>query len=50
MRKTVRHWCRRVLEKTGQIDILHANAGIYVGGDLVDADNEGDRSNAEPER
>jgi len=28
----------RVLEKTGQIDILHANAGIYVGGDLIDAD------------
>lgn len=27
----------RVLEKTGRIDILHANAGIYVGGDLVDA-------------
>lgn len=30
----------RVLEKTGQIDILHANAGIYVGGDLVDAGPE----------
>ena len=28
----------RVLETAGQIDILHANAGIYVGGDLVDAD------------
>lgn len=28
----------RVLEKTGQLDILHANAGIYVGGDLIDAD------------
>ena len=28
----------RVLEMAGQIDILHANAGIYVGGDLVDAD------------
>ena len=28
----------RVLEQTGQIDILHANAGIYVGGDLIDAD------------
>ncbi|MVT65772.1 SDR family NAD(P)-dependent oxidoreductase [Bradyrhizobium pachyrhizi] len=28
----------KVLEKTGQLDILHANAGIYVGGDLVDAD------------
>ncbi|CUU15991.1 Ribitol 2dehydrogenase EC 11156 CDS [Bradyrhizobium sp.] len=29
----------RVLEKAGQLDILHANAGTYVGGDLVDADN-----------
>ncbi|MCA1402238.1 SDR family oxidoreductase [Bradyrhizobium sp. BRP56] len=28
----------KVLENTGQLDILHANAGIYVGGDLVDAD------------
>ena len=28
----------KVLEKVGQIDILHANAGTYVGGDLVDAD------------
>ncbi|WP_375763160.1 SDR family oxidoreductase [Bradyrhizobium sp. Pha-3] len=28
----------RALEKTGWLDILHANAGIYVGGDLVDAD------------
>jgi ribitol 2-dehydrogenase len=28
----------RVLKKTGQIDILHANAGTYVGGDLIDAD------------
>src|ERR1700682_619591 len=26
------------LEKAGQLDILHANAGTYVGGDLVDAD------------
>ena len=26
------------LEKKGQLDILHANAGTYVGGDLVDAD------------
>lgn len=29
----------RVLEKTRLIDIFHANAGVYVGGDLVDADN-----------
>ena len=28
----------RVLEKAGQLDILHANAGTYIGGDLVDAD------------
>jgi ribitol 2-dehydrogenase len=28
----------RALEKAGQLDILHANAGAYVGGDLVDAD------------
>jgi ribitol 2-dehydrogenase len=28
----------RVLEKTGQLDILHANAGTHVGGDLVDGD------------
>lgn len=27
-----------VLEQTGHIDIFHANAGIYIGGDLVDAD------------
>jgi len=27
----------RALEKAGRIDILHANAGLYVGGDLVDA-------------
>ena len=28
----------RALALAGQIDILHANAGTYVGGDLVDAD------------
>ena len=28
----------RALDMAGQIDILHANAGSYVGGDLVDAD------------
>jgi len=28
----------RALELAGAIDILHANAGTYVGGDLVDAD------------
>ena len=28
----------RILDKVGQLDIFHANAGTYVGGDLVDAD------------
>jgi len=28
----------RVLELAGRLDILHANAGSYIGGDLVDAD------------
>lgn len=28
----------RVLQQVGQLDIFHANAGTYVGGDLVDAD------------
>jgi len=28
------------LEKAGRIDILHANAGLYIGGDLVDADTD----------
>jgi ribitol 2-dehydrogenase len=28
----------RILEATHQLDIFHANAGSYVGGDLVDAD------------
>ena len=30
----------QILEKAGQLDILHANAGIYVGGDLVDANTD----------
>lgn len=30
----------QVLEKAGQLDILHANAGGYIGGDLVEADTE----------
>jgi ribitol 2-dehydrogenase len=30
----------RVLERTGQLDIFHANAGTYVGGDLVDAETQ----------
>lgn len=28
----------QILEKTGQLDVFHANAGLYIGGDLVDAD------------
>jgi ribitol 2-dehydrogenase len=28
---------QRVLAIAGQVDVFHANAGIYVGGDLVDA-------------
>lgn len=28
----------RVLDAVGRLDILHANAGSYVGGDLIDAD------------
>lgn len=29
----------RILEKTARLDILHANAGSYIGGDLVNADD-----------
>ncbi len=28
----------KVLEQAGRLDIFHANAGMYVGGDLIDAD------------
>ena len=28
----------RALDLAGQLDIFHANAGLYIGGDLVDAD------------
>jgi len=30
----------RLLELLGTLDIFHANAGSYIGGDLVDADND----------
>ena len=30
-----------ILEKAGQLDILYANAGTYIGGDLVEADPAG---------
>ncbi|AWN16067.1 SDR family oxidoreductase [Salinisphaera sp. LB1] len=29
----------KILEAAGGLDIFHANAGSYIGGDLVDADN-----------
>lgn len=28
----------QILEKTGQLDIFHANAGSYIGGEVVDGD------------
>ena len=30
----------QILDKAGQLDILHANAGIYIGGDLVNANTD----------
>ncbi len=30
-----------ILSKVGHLDIFHANAGTYIGGDLVDADLDG---------
>lgn len=30
----------RVLSLGGQLDVFHANAGLYVGGDLIDASDE----------
>ncbi len=30
----------RILDATGQLDIFHANAGLYLGGNLVDADTD----------
>jgi ribitol 2-dehydrogenase len=36
----------QILEKTGKLDILHANAGIYIGGDLVDANTDAIRVGA----
>ena len=30
----------RIIDVAGSIDIFHANAGTYVGGDLVDADTK----------
>ena len=31
----------QVLDRVDRVDILHANAGLYLGGDLVDADPQG---------
>lgn len=30
----------QVLEQAGQLDILHANAGLYIGGELIAADTD----------
>jgi ribitol 2-dehydrogenase len=35
---SVRTMLPRLLEETGQLDIFHANAGSYIGGDVVDGD------------
>ena len=40
----------RVFETTGRLENLHANAGLYVGGDLVEADRAQSTENAEPQR
>lgn len=36
--KSVSTMMPQILEKTGQLDIFHANAGSYVGGPVVDGD------------
>ena len=43
-----RRWCRSS-RKAGQLDILHANAGLYVGGDLS-TPIRGHRPDAQSER
>lgn len=35
---SVRQMMPQILEQAGQLDIFHANAGSYVGGDLADGD------------
>lgn len=30
----------RILQETGRVDIFHANAGLYIGGDLIDTDTD----------
>src|SRR6185312_1830897 len=36
--KSVAGMLPQILEKTGQLDIFHANAGAYIGGEVVDGD------------
>lgn len=36
--KSVSSMMPQILDKTGKLDIFHANAGAYVGGDVVDGD------------
>jgi ribitol 2-dehydrogenase len=36
--KSVAEMLRGILEQAGQLDIFHANAGAYVGGDFADGD------------
>jgi ribitol 2-dehydrogenase len=31
---------RQILQRVDRLDIFHANAGLYVGGDLVDSDTD----------
>ncbi|MDA3920005.1 MAG: SDR family oxidoreductase [Salinisphaera sp.] len=37
-RDSVAGMMRGILDKTGQLDIFHANAGAYVGGDVAEGD------------
>ncbi|MBY5368101.1 SDR family oxidoreductase [Rhizobium leguminosarum] len=36
--KSVARMMPEILEKAGQLDILHANAGSYIGGEVLDGD------------
>jgi ribitol 2-dehydrogenase len=36
--RSVAEMMPRLLEKAGQLDVFHANAGSYVGGDVIDGD------------
>jgi len=37
-REQCRTLAEQILQRVNQLDIFHANAGIYIGGDLIDAD------------